>query len=99
MSLSVTIDTSVGAINIDLFPEHAPITVANFVNLAQRGFYDGLSFHRVIPDFMAAAPKDPDAVVPAIASAMSSRRPCATIDRACYPWPMPGPARTVRNSS
>ena len=52
MSLSVTIDTSVGAINIDLFPEHAPITVANFVNLAQRGFYDGLSFHRVIADFM-----------------------------------------------
>ena len=32
--------------------DKAPLTVANFVNLAQRGFYDGLSFHRVIPDFM-----------------------------------------------
>jgi peptidyl-prolyl cis-trans isomerase B (cyclophilin B) len=41
-----------GTIRIRLFPDSAPITVANFVNLAQRGFYDGLSFHRVIADFM-----------------------------------------------
>ena len=52
MSLTATIDTSKGAIHINLLPEHAPMTVANFVNLAQRGFYDGLGFHRVIPDFM-----------------------------------------------
>lgn len=41
-----------GTIRLRLFPEHAPVTVANFTNLVQRGFYDGLSFHRVIPDFM-----------------------------------------------
>ena len=52
MSVTATIDTSKGAIHINLLPEHAPMTVANFVNLAQRGFYDGLGFHRVIPDFM-----------------------------------------------
>ena len=36
----------------DLYPEHAPITVENFEKLASEGFYDGLTFHRVIPGFM-----------------------------------------------
>ena len=45
-------NTSKGVINIRLYPQQAPVTVANFVNLARRGFYDGLSFHRVIDDFM-----------------------------------------------
>ena len=45
-------NTSKGVINIRLYPQHAPVTVANFVNLAKRGFYDGLSFHRVIDNFM-----------------------------------------------
>jgi peptidyl-prolyl cis-trans isomerase B (cyclophilin B) len=44
--------TSRGPIHLCLFADQAPVTVASFVNLAQRGFYDGLSFHRVIPDFM-----------------------------------------------
>ena len=44
--------TSKGVINIRLYPQQAPVTVANFVNLAKRGFYDGLSFHRVIDNFM-----------------------------------------------
>jgi peptidyl-prolyl cis-trans isomerase B (cyclophilin B) len=44
--------TSKGDIKIRLFADQAPITVANFVNLSKRGFYDGLSFHRVIPNFM-----------------------------------------------
>ncbi len=52
MSLIATFDTARGPIKVELYPEKAPLTVANFVNLAQRGFYDGLSFHRVIPDFM-----------------------------------------------
>jgi peptidyl-prolyl cis-trans isomerase B (cyclophilin B) len=52
MSLTATFDTAHGPIKIELYPDKAPLTVANFVNLAQRGFYDGLSFHRVIPDFM-----------------------------------------------
>ena len=45
-------NTSKGVIHIRLYPQQAPITVANFVNLAKRGFYDGLSFHRVIDNFM-----------------------------------------------
>ena len=44
--------TSKGDIKLRLFADKTPITVANFVNLAKRGFYDGLTFHRVIPDFM-----------------------------------------------
>jgi len=45
-------ETTKGTIRVELLPEHAPVTVANFVNLAQRGYYDGLKFHRVINDFM-----------------------------------------------
>lgn len=48
----LTIKTNKGDIHLDLFADKAPVTVANFVNLAKRGYYDGLSFHRVIPDFM-----------------------------------------------
>ena len=45
--------TSKGDITIDMFPDVAPNTVANFYVLAKDGFYDGLSFHRVIPGFVA----------------------------------------------
>jgi peptidyl-prolyl cis-trans isomerase B (cyclophilin B) len=50
--LIANISTSRGTIHVRLTPKETPMTVANFVNLAQRGFYDGLTFHRVIPDFM-----------------------------------------------
>ena len=50
--LTATIETTKGTIIIELTGEKTPLTVANFVNLARRGFYDGLKFHRVIPDFM-----------------------------------------------
>lgn len=49
---TATLDTSRGTIQIELFDEQAPKTVANFEKLAADGFYDGLKFHRVIPDFM-----------------------------------------------
>ena len=52
MSLVAVMETNKGTIRLDLYPEETPVTVANFVNLVQRGFYDGLSFHRVIDDFM-----------------------------------------------
>ncbi len=52
MSLIATFDTDRGPIKVELYPDKAPLTVANFVNLAKRGFYNGLNFHRVIPDFM-----------------------------------------------
>ena len=48
----VIIETSKGTIELDLLPQHAPITVNNFVFLAREGFYDGVSFHRVISNFM-----------------------------------------------
>lgn len=50
--LQATIHTNKGDIRLKLFPGQAPLTVLNFVNLSQRGFYNGLKFHRVIPDFM-----------------------------------------------
>ena len=52
MALTATLDTDRGPIKLELYPDKAPLTVANFVNLAKRGFYDGLNFHRVIDDFM-----------------------------------------------
>ena len=49
----VILETDSGKIEIDLFSEDAPNTVDNFTKLVNKGFYDGLSFHRVIPGFMA----------------------------------------------
>lgn len=50
--LKATIQTNKGDIHIELYGEQAPLTVANFVNLAKRKYYKGLKFHRVIADFM-----------------------------------------------
>jgi cyclophilin family peptidyl-prolyl cis-trans isomerase len=47
-----TMHTSEGPIELELYPDEAPKTVDNFTRLAGEGFYDGLTFHRVIPDFM-----------------------------------------------
>jgi peptidyl-prolyl cis-trans isomerase B (cyclophilin B) len=47
-----TLHTNHGTIALELFDEDAPKTVDNFVKLARDGFYDGITFHRVIPDFM-----------------------------------------------
>ena len=49
---NATIQTNHGTIEIELFDEDAPKTVENFTKLARDGFYDGVVFHRVIPDFM-----------------------------------------------
>jgi len=45
-------ETTRGTIELDLYPQHAPLTVNNFVFLVREGFYDGLTFHRVIKDFV-----------------------------------------------
>ena len=50
---TATIDTNLGTMTADLFVGDAPMTVNNFVFLARQGFYDGVTFHRVIPNFMA----------------------------------------------
>ena len=46
------IETNKGTIKLKLFSKETPITVANFINLSKRGYYDGLNFHRVIDNFM-----------------------------------------------
>ena len=51
-SYSADIRTNQGTISVELYAEDAPLTVNNFIFLAQQGFYDGVIFHRVIPDFM-----------------------------------------------
>ncbi len=51
-TLRAVMTTSKGVIHINLYDDKVPVTVANFVNLVQRGYYDGLKFHRVIADFM-----------------------------------------------
>jgi cyclophilin family peptidyl-prolyl cis-trans isomerase len=49
---TATLHTNHGAIAVELYPDDAPKTVENFTKLARDGFYDGVVFHRVIPDFM-----------------------------------------------
>ena len=48
----LTLETSAGTIELELYPQHAPLTVNNFVFLANEEFYNGLTFHRVIANFM-----------------------------------------------
>jgi peptidyl-prolyl cis-trans isomerase B (cyclophilin B) len=50
--LTAIMDTNKGTIRLKLFADQTPVTVGNFVNLARRGYYNNLKFHRVIPDFM-----------------------------------------------
>jgi peptidyl-prolyl cis-trans isomerase B (cyclophilin B) len=50
--MKAILKTSKGDMHIDLFAEDAPKTVANFTKLAKEGYYDGLTFHRVLPDFV-----------------------------------------------
>lgn len=49
---SAVIKTSRGDIDVELYPKEAPLSVTNFVYLAKGGFYNGLTFHRVVPDFV-----------------------------------------------
>lgn len=50
--IDITLHTSKGDIRAELYPDVAPVTVKNFTDLIKRGFYDGLTFHRVIAGFM-----------------------------------------------
>lgn len=52
MNRHAIIETNKGTIELELFEDKAPITTKNFIDLAQKGFYDNVTFHRVIPDFM-----------------------------------------------
>ena len=57
--LFATLATTEGDIKVQLFPNHAPKTVANFETLVNKGFYNGLTWHRVVPDFVIQG-GDPD---------------------------------------
>jgi len=52
LNICASIETSKGTINVTLFPEKVPVTVASFINLVNKRYYDGLIFHRVIDKFM-----------------------------------------------
>ena len=60
---AVLINTNVGSFMIELFPEDAPNTVNNFLKLIESGYYDGIVFHRIIPNFMIQA-GDPNTIGP-----------------------------------
>lgn len=60
-TLTAKMETNKGVIDLELYGDKAPITVSNFVNLANRGFYNGIKFHRVINQFMIQG-GDPDGV-------------------------------------
>ena len=83
-----TIETERGNIVLELYPEHAPKTVNNFVFLAREGFYDGLTFHRVISNFMIQG-GDPS-------GSGAGHGPCP----GCTPWATAcGPWRPGRRES
>ena len=52
MATTGNINSSLGDIKLEFYPEHAPKTVDNFRELAKKGFYDGLIFHRIVPNFV-----------------------------------------------
>ncbi|MBA2556984.1 MAG: peptidylprolyl isomerase, partial [Chloroflexi bacterium] len=49
---TATISTELGDVTIELYTDSAPVAAANFINLAESGFYEGVVFHRIVPDFM-----------------------------------------------
>lgn len=51
-TVNIVIDTNMGEIRAELYPDVAPVTVKNFIDLIKKGFYNGLTFHRVIEGFM-----------------------------------------------
>ena len=77
-SYDATITTPRGDIVVHLLAGSAPVTVNNFVFLARDGFYDGVTFHRVIPDFMAQTGDPSGAGTAAPATPGTTKRaPCA----------------------
>ena len=102
-SYDATITTAKGDIVVHLLAGSAPVTVNNFVFLARDGFYDGVTFHRVIPDFMAQS-GDPTAHRrrgPRLQLNDEAEPPCAssTTARGRSPWPTPGATPTAPSSS
>lgn len=78
-SVQVTLQTTMGDIELELFADKMPITVGNFVELAKADFYDGVKFHRVIPGFMIQA-GDPKTKDDSLADQWGSGGPGYTIE-------------------
>ena len=75
MAKTATFETNKGQIVADLYEKEAPVTVANFEKLANSGFYDGVKFHRVIPDFVVQGGDPLSRDLPAGDRADRHRRP------------------------
>ena len=99
---AVSIETNRGRIDLELYPEHAPQTVNNFVFLAGQGFYDGVVFHRVIANFMIQS-GDPTGTRPRWPRLSVRRRGAREIrsgtSGASFRWPTPGRIRMAVSSS
>jgi hypothetical protein len=103
-----TIETDKGAIGIEFLPADAPTAVENFRLLAERGYYDGLTFHRIVKDFMIQG-GDPQGTGQGGESAWGgtfedeikrTRRCTSTvIDAGCWRWPTAAPTPTAASFS
>ena len=74
--IRITLHTDKGDIDATIFASKVPVTSANFLNLAKRGYYDGITFHRVIANFMIQG-GDPPAPAPAARATASRTRSTA----------------------
>lgn len=101
MKTYAIIETEKGTMKAELYADETPGTVANFVDLAEHGFYDGLTFHRVIPDFViqGGCPRGDGTGARAIRSSAKPRRRASVTTGACCRWPMPARIPAVRSSS
>ena len=100
---TATIRTNMGSIVVELFPGQAPVTVNNFVFLAENAFYDGLTFHRVLEDFMVQG-GDPSGTAPAgLATISRTKYPLTSFSMCPGSWqwltPGAGPAPTEASFS
>ena len=95
-----TMTTNHGDITIELFDEDAPKTVENFKDLAAKGFYDGLIFHRIIKDFMiqGGCPQGTGTGGPGY-DVRGRDQPRTSSSAARWRWPTPARTRTARSSS
>ena len=86
---TATIKTAKGDMTVEFFDTDAPLTVANFCKLAKSGFYDGLTFHRVLPNFViqGGCPKGTGTGDPAIKSSAKRLVATSATIAACFPWP------------
>lgn len=102
MKTYAIIATEKGDMKAELYADETPGTVANFVDLAEHGFYDGLTFHRVIPDFViqGGCPRGDGTGGPgSTRSNARPRRRASATTAACSRWPTPDATPVARSSS